>query len=69
MNTVSTAIATNENQKNRMVNKLFNLIDNEIEGKTILQYLGLSFKHMTDDVRESASIEMIEQYIEKKRYS
>lgn len=64
INTVSTAITTNENQKNRMVKKLFNLLDNEIAGKNI-SILGLSFKHMTDDIRESASIEMIEQILKK----
>ncbi len=60
--TVEKAIEVNNNQKSRMVNKLFNLLDNDIDGKTIA-VLGLSFKHMTDDVRESAAIEMIEKIL------
>lgn len=50
MNTVAAAIATNDRQKKRMADKLFNLLGNDIKGKTIA-VLGLSFKQMTDDVR------------------
>ncbi|MBU0529183.1 UDP-glucose/GDP-mannose dehydrogenase family protein [bacterium] len=64
MNTVAAAIVTNNRQKERMIDKLFNLMGNAIKGKTIA-VLGLSFKQMTDDVRESASIEMIQSIIEK----
>lgn len=62
IHTVETAIKVNNDQKSRMVKKLFNLLDNNINGKTIA-ILGLSFKHMTDDVRESASIIMIKEII------
>lgn len=62
--TVAAAIITNNRQKERMVNKLFSLMGNKIKGKTIA-VLGLSFKHMTDDIRESASINMIQSILEK----
>jgi len=64
MNTVAAAIATNNRQKERMANKLFNLMNNDIKGKTIA-VLGLSFKQMTDDVRESASIILIQSILNK----
>jgi len=62
MQTVSAAISTNDKQKQRMVRKLFNLLDNDISDKKIA-VLGLSFKHMTDDIRESASIDMISEIL------
>ncbi len=65
MNTVAAAIATNDKQKERMTDKLFNLLENDIEGKTVA-VLGLSFKHGTDDVRESASIVMIRKILDQK---
>ncbi len=55
---VENAIVANQLQKERMVKKLFNLLDNKISGKTIA-ILGLAFKAQTDDIRESPSIEMI----------
>lgn len=64
MNTVAAAIATNDRQKKRMADKLFNLVGNDIKGKTIA-VLGLSFKQMTDDVRESASIAMIQSILDR----
>lgn len=64
LTTVSSAITANVNQKKRMSAKLFKLLDNDINGKKIA-VLGLSFKHMTDDVRESASIEMIKAILEE----
>ena len=56
--TIEAAIKTNNAQKLRMVRKIENLIGGDFEGKTIA-VLGLAFKPNTDDVRESASIEMI----------
>ncbi len=64
MNTISAAIATNDRQKERMTDKLFNLLGNEVKGKTI-SVLGLSFKQMTDDVRESASIDLIHSILDR----
>ncbi len=62
LNTVAAAIKTNDRQKARMADKLFNLMGDEIKDKTIA-VLGLSFKQMTDDVRESASIRMIQSIL------
>ena len=56
--TVEAAIKTNEEQKLRMVKKIKKLIGGDFKSKTI-GILGLSFKPNTDDIRESASIEMI----------
>ena len=56
--TIEAAIKTNNEQKLRMVRKLKNLVGGDFEKKTIA-ILGLAFKPNTDDVRESASIEMI----------
>ena len=65
INTVAAAIATNDRQKKRMSAKLFNLMGNEIKGKTIA-VLGLSFKQMTDDVRDSASVDMIQSILDRE---
>ena len=62
--TIEAAIKTNNEQKLRMVRKLKNLIGGDFEKKTIA-ILGLAFKPNTDDVRESASIEMIKNIIEE----
>ena len=56
--TIEAAIKTNNEQKLRMVKKIKNLIGGDFENKTIA-ILGLAFKPNTDDVRESASLEMI----------
>jgi len=63
MNTIDAAIATNNIQKTRMVEKLKNLIGGDFSGKTI-GILGLAFKPSTDDVRESSSIEMIQSILD-----
>ena len=62
--TIEAAIKTNNEQKLRMVKKIKNLIGGDFENKTIA-ILGLAFKPNTDDVRESASIEMIKNIQEK----
>jgi len=64
MNTIDAAIATNNIQKTRMVEKLTNLIGDDFSGKTI-GILGLAFKPSTDDVRESSSIEMIQSILDR----
>ena len=56
--TIEAAIKTNKAQKLRMVNKMKNLIGGDFKNK-VIAILGLSFKPNTDDIRESASIEMI----------
>ncbi|MFL2982978.1 MAG: UDP-glucose dehydrogenase family protein [Candidatus Neomarinimicrobiota bacterium] len=57
--TIEAAINANRFQKNRMVRKMMNLIGGDFNNKKIA-VLGLAFKPNTDDVRESASIEMID---------
>ena len=64
MRTIEAAIKTNNEQKLRMVRKLKNIIGGNFEKKTIA-ILGLAFKPNTDDVRESASIEMIKNITEE----
>ena len=56
--TIEAAIKTNSEQKLRMVKKIKHLIGGDFENK-IIAILGLAFKPNTDDVRESASLEMI----------
>lgn len=58
LKTIEAAIVTNDSQKVRMVNKLRTLTGG-FKGKTIA-VLGLAFKPQTDDVRESASVTMLE---------
>jgi len=64
MRTIEAAIKTNNAQKLRMVEKIKNLIGGDFKNKTIA-ILGLAFKPNTDDVRESASIEMIKSIKQK----
>jgi len=58
MNTIEAAIIANQYQKDRMVKKMKNLIGGDFKDKKI-SILGLAFKPNTDDVRDSASIDMI----------
>ena len=58
METVNAAIVANKNQKKKMLNKLFNLFDGNINNRKIA-VLGLAFKANTDDVRNSSAIEII----------
>ena len=58
MATVTAAIETNIFQRKRMLNKLMDLLDNDLNGK-IIAVLGLAFKQETDDVRDSPAIEII----------
>jgi UDPglucose 6-dehydrogenase len=62
LNVVESAITANQLQKERMVKKLFKLLNNDVKGKTIA-VLGLAFKAQTDDVRESPSINIIDALI------
>jgi len=64
MATVTAAIETNISQRKRMLNKLNDLLDNDLKGK-IIAVLGLAFKQETDDVRESPAIQIITSILEK----
>lgn len=57
---VEAAIAANEKQKQKMVEKIMTILSEEysLEGKQIA-ILGLSFKPDTDDMREAPSIDII----------
>ncbi|MAE09588.1 MAG: UDP-glucose 6-dehydrogenase [Candidatus Marinimicrobia bacterium] len=61
MRTIQAAIETNVYQKKRMVKKLHALTGG-FSGLTI-GILGLAFKSKTNDVRESASLEMVESLL------
>ena len=62
--TIEAAIAVNEEQSLRMIEKIEYLLDNKISGKKIA-VLGLSFKPQTDDIRESSSTKIIPELINK----
>ena len=65
MNTIDAAIKTNNYQRRRMFNKIENLLGGNLKNKKIA-VLGLSFKQETDDVRESAAIEIILELINRE---
>ena len=65
MNTIDAAIKTNNYQRRRMFNKIENLLEGDLKNKKIA-VLGLSFKQETDDVRESAAIEIILELINRE---
>ena len=52
---VEAVIAVNQRQRQRMVEKVAALLDDDVEGKTIA-VLGLSFKPETDDVRDAPAL-------------
>ena len=65
METVKAASVANKNQKKRMTEKLINLFDNNLKNRKIA-VLGLAFKANTDDVRESAAIDMLNVILDHK---
>ena len=67
LNTVSATIETNKAQKERVLNKIFKLMNNNVSGKRIA-ILGLSFKPNTDDIRESPSQFIISSLIKESAY-
>ena len=52
------ANAVNQSQRERMVDKIVSMLDNDVAGKTI-GVLGLAFKPNTDDIREAPAIDII----------
>ena len=67
LNTVSATIETNKAQKERVLNKIFKLMNNNVSRKRIA-ILGLSFKPNTDDIRESPSQFIISSLIKESAY-
>jgi len=61
---VEAVIRTNEQQRERMLDKIVDLLDGEAQGKCV-GILGLSFKPETDDMRDAPSIEIIQGLIER----
>jgi UDPglucose 6-dehydrogenase len=54
----------NQSQRERMVDKIMAMLDNDVAGKTI-GVLGLAFKPNTDDIREAPAIAIIKALQEK----
>ena len=63
LNTVNATIKTNKSQKKRIADKLLHLLNNKVKNKKIA-ILGLSFKPNTDDIRESASLNIVSNLID-----
>jgi len=59
---VETVISVNDRMKQRVVDKVLAALNGDASGK-IVAILGLSFKPETDDMRESASIPLIQRLI------
>lgn len=55
---VKTVIDSIASQKQKVVKKIYELLENNIEGKTVA-VLGLSFKRNTDDIRYSPGIDVL----------
>jgi UDPglucose 6-dehydrogenase len=61
---VEAAVRVNQNQRERILQKITRLCGGELQGKTI-GVLGLAFKPNTDDVREAPAIELIDALVAK----
>jgi len=61
---VEATIRANEMHKNRMVRKIERMLEGKLKSK-IIGILGLAFKPETDDMRESPTITIIENLLEK----
>ncbi|MES0336534.1 MAG: nucleotide sugar dehydrogenase, partial [Candidatus Magnetobacterium sp. LHC-1] len=63
LNIISATINTNERQRERMLQKILNVMG-EVGGRTIA-LLGLSFKPNTDDIREAPSLFLIDELLKR----
>ena len=61
---IESVIRVNERQRDRMIEKIVDALDGDIDGRTI-GILGLSFKPETDDMRDAPSVDII-RGLEKK---
>ena len=62
---IETVVRSNENRKKLLVNRVKNILKNKIKNK-VITFLGVTFKPNTDDMREAASIPMI-NYLAKHK--
>lgn len=62
---VEAALKVNAQQRKHVFEKISNLLEGELEGKTIA-ILGLAFKAETDDIRESPAIYLIKEFLASK---
>ena len=62
---IETVVKSNENRKKLLVNRVKNILKNKIKNK-VITFLGVTFKPNTDDMREAASIPMI-NYLAKHK--
>ncbi len=58
MRIVETVIAVNDAVKRRMIDKILDLLDGSVNGKTIL-VLGVTFKPNTDDMRDAPALTIV----------
>ena len=63
MNLIESVISTNEIQKKRMVEKITRLLGS-LDGKTVA-VLGLAFKQLTDDIRESSALTIVKEILDQ----
>jgi len=61
---VEAVIRVNRRQRERMVEKIVELLDGDPQGKTVAA-LGLSFKPETDDVRDAPSVEILQGLLQR----
>jgi len=61
---VEAVIRVNERRRSRMVEKIVDAVDGDLQGKTVAM-LGLSFKPETDDMRDAPSIDIIRGLVER----
>ena len=61
---VKAAIASNEARKKRMAQKITDVMDTNVKGKTIA-ILGLTFKANTDDMRDSPSLVIVPELLKR----
>ena len=64
MSIVKTVVSSNNNRKTFLIEKIKSILNNKLKNKKIT-FLGVTFKPNTDDMREAASIPMI-NYLNKK---
>lgn len=62
---VKAAVEANQNQRDRLTQKIIKAFNNKVEGK-VIGILGLSFKPNTDDIREAPALYIIQTLLNKK---